>query len=278
VDASGPPWTVCPRLGLLRRWQSRSVLGFGTKRPEGSPSAARHGAIRACRAVVRMSVCPFVCQLHVRCAAESAVLDQGGACGAAGPASALGSALARPAQRTRAAAGQTAHTARRRCSAQPFSRHSLSSSRLPRLDRPAGVAARWLCQLDPAAARQGPGASDGDEAERETSKPLRPTAFWDAPWMLTRPFASRQRATRPPSTGPMRSSRIRFTTVGATGRARTCSRTRGPDGGHVGRRVGDPRSHGRVDNRGRPPGAPPFRLATAAAVTARAARLAQVGG
>jgi hypothetical protein len=33
VDASGHSRTVCPSPGVLRRWQSASVLGFGTKRP-----------------------------------------------------------------------------------------------------------------------------------------------------------------------------------------------------------------------------------------------------
>jgi hypothetical protein len=33
VDASGHPRTVCLRPGVLRRWQSAPVLGFGTKRP-----------------------------------------------------------------------------------------------------------------------------------------------------------------------------------------------------------------------------------------------------
>jgi len=33
---SGRPRTVCRRPRVLRRWQSAAVLGFGTKRPEGS--------------------------------------------------------------------------------------------------------------------------------------------------------------------------------------------------------------------------------------------------
>ena len=50
--ASGHPRTVCPGPGMLRRWQSASVLGFRTKRPlalplrrwseEASHSMSRH--------------------------------------------------------------------------------------------------------------------------------------------------------------------------------------------------------------------------------------------
>ena len=40
MDASGHLRTVCPRPGMLRRWQSTPVLGFGTKRPLGLPNMA----------------------------------------------------------------------------------------------------------------------------------------------------------------------------------------------------------------------------------------------
>lgn len=50
MDASRHPRTVCPGPGMLRRWQSASVLGFGKKRPTALPNVAVAIYGHACRA------------------------------------------------------------------------------------------------------------------------------------------------------------------------------------------------------------------------------------
>jgi hypothetical protein len=106
----------------------------------------------------------------VRCRI-GAYLDQGGACAAAGPASAPDSALGGPPGARRAGAAEHADPSDSR-GRQPGGarirrpRSRLSSSQPPRLGRPAGVAARSASpNLDPVPTRTDLGACEGNGAD-----------------------------------------------------------------------------------------------------------------
>ena len=118
-----------------------------------------------------------------------AVFDQGGASGAAGPASAPGSGLGGPARRTPGPPGgaqiKLAQSARgTRVSAQPsFLAAPLSSLQRPRPGSPAGVARRPASpSLEPASFRKGLGAyeetervSDARSRHAHQQRPARPS-------------------------------------------------------------------------------------------------------